>query len=317
MIKEKEITANFKHSSALSNENFSEKRISPRSITHNLSTSTEFKKNQEISNPNMTQKNYSPFVIKRSPNLMNSNSSSKSKYHTENYYLQNSTTFSSGSKTFSKSNKIYTPSPGILKERLSDRFIPMNKGENLLEKFEMAEKEFEREVDNGDQTSRSNYSYLLENNFTSHLQNSTSNVTPVKSKLFSFRTEQKRKFSGIHKEPNKENLYKLNGIGSNTSLNSNSLSRKISAKPYKVIDSPELIDDFYLNLVDWSSKNDLVVAETNSVYIWCANKTQKVKLLSYEGDKYVSSVMWNHNGTEVAVGNSEGSVEIWDCKLIF
>jgi len=28
--------------------------------------------------------------------------------------------------------------------------------------------------------------------------------------------------------------------------------RKISKKPYKVLDAPNLQDDFYLNLLDWS-----------------------------------------------------------------
>jgi WD40 repeat protein len=92
------------------------------------------------------------------------------------------------------------------------------------------------------------------------------------------------------------------------------LTRKINNKPFKVIESPGLMDDFYLNLIDWSSQNDLAVGESNSVHIWCANKTQKVKLISYEGDKYVSSLIWNQGGTELAVGNSEGSVEIWDGK---
>jgi WD40 repeat protein len=37
-------------------------------------------------------------------------------------------------------------------------------------------------------------------------------------------------------------------------------------------------------------------------------------LLGYEGEKYVSSVIWSPSGDEIAVGNSEGLVEIWDGK---
>lgn len=36
--------------------------------------------------------------------------------------------------------------------------------------------------------------------------------------------------------------------------------RKISKIPFKVLDAPELQDDFYLNLVDWSSSNILRLA---------------------------------------------------------
>ena len=40
----------------------------------------------------------------------------------------------------------------------------------------------------------------------------------------------------------------------------NNIVRKISSQPYKVLDAPDLSDDFYLNLVDWSSTNILAVA---------------------------------------------------------
>lgn len=324
---------------SLTGEYQSDKVFSPSSVRNsNLYQS----QSQNLSqNQNET---YSPFVIKRSPNLLNSNSASKSGflYTTEN---QNNTT---GVK---KINKIYTPSPnGIVKERLSDRFIPMNKGINLLEKFELTKK-WSRDKSNSDMdvslggnsnycsseptsnvnnlSNGSTYSHLLENNFFTKSHSNLKEpfkkggeiLTPIKSKIFSFRTEHKRRTSGVSKA--------MSGILSSPSYNVegdnseqiNPFTRKISNRPYKIVQSPGLMDDFYLNLVDWSSKNDIVVGESNSVFLWCANKTQRVKLLSYEGEKYVSSVIWNQSGTEVAVGNSEGTVEIWDgefsLKLIY
>jgi cell division cycle 20-like protein 1 (cofactor of APC complex) len=47
-------------------------------------------------------------------------------------------------------------------------------------------------------------------------------------------------------------------------------SRKIAKVPFKVLDAPQLQDDFYLNLVDWSSSNVLAVGLSGSVYIWSA-----------------------------------------------
>jgi cell division cycle 20-like protein 1 (cofactor of APC complex) len=135
--------------------------------------------------------------------------------------------------------------------------------------------------------------------------------------LFSFKSESKKKKNNFNPLNNTSNNF-FNNMVSTTDENSESslnISRKISNKPYKVLEAPGLLDDFYLNLVDWSNTNDLAVGLNNTVYLWCANKTQVVKLLSYEGEKYVSSVIWNPNGTEVAVGNSDGMVEIWDvCK---
>ena len=46
--------------------------------------------------------------------------------------------------------------------------------------------------------------------------------------------------------------------------------RKISKTPFKVLDAPELQDDFYLNLLDWSSLNMLSVGLGAAVYLWSA-----------------------------------------------
>jgi cell division cycle 20-like protein 1, cofactor of APC complex len=51
-------------------------------------------------------------------------------------------------------------------------------------------------------------------------------------------------------------------------------TRKISRIPFKVLDAPELQDDFYLNLVDWSAQNVLAVGLGNCVYLWSACTSQ-------------------------------------------
>ena len=42
----------------------------------------------------------------------------------------------------------------------------------------------------------------------------------------------------------------------------------------QVLDAPELQDDFYLNLVDWSSQNVLSVGLGACVYLWAAATSQ-------------------------------------------
>uniref|UniRef100_A0A671W1H3 Fizzy and cell division cycle 20 related 1 n=1 Tax=Sparus aurata TaxID=8175 RepID=A0A671W1H3_SPAAU len=68
-------------------------------------------------------------------------------------------------------------------------------------------------------------------------------------------------------------------------------ARKISKIPFKVLDAPELQDDFYLNLVDWSAGNLLSVGLGACVYLWSACTSQ---------------------GSLVAVGTHKGYVQIWD-----
>lgn len=90
-------------------------------------------------------------------------------------------------------------------------------------------------------------------------------------------------------------------------------ARKISKIPYKVLDAPELQDDFYLNLVDWSSTNILSVGLGTCVYLWsaCTSAVTRLCDLSPDSDS-VTSVSWAERGHLVAVGTHKGFVQVWD-----
>ncbi|PAV74445.1 hypothetical protein WR25_02435 [Diploscapter pachys] len=89
--------------------------------------------------------------------------------------------------------------------------------------------------------------------------------------------------------------------------------RKVPKNPYKVLDAPELQDDFYLNLVDWSSQNMLSVGLNTCVYLWSACNSQVIKLCDLATDQdTVTSVQWNDKGDLLAVGTNRGSTQIWD-----
>ncbi|CAD7962745.1 unnamed protein product [Amoebophrya sp. A25] len=92
----------------------------------------------------------------------------------------------------------------------------------------------------------------------------------------------------------------------------NRCTRKIARVPYKVLDAPQLQDDFYLNLVDWSSSNCLSVGLSNCVYLWSACTSRVTKLCDLGGEDTVTSVSWTQRGTHLAVGTHSGDVQIWD-----
>jgi len=96
--------------------------------------------------------------------------------------------------------------------------------------------------------------------------------------------------------------------------------RRISKVPFKVLDAPALQDDFYLNLVDWSSQNVLAVALGSCVYLWsaCTSKVTKLCDLAATED-LVTAVSWAQRGTHLAVGTNRGETQLWDtvkCKKI-
>lgn len=72
-----------------------------------------------------------------------------------------------------------------------------------------------------------------------------------------------------------------------------------------------------LNLVDWGKHNILAVALRNAVYLWNEATGQITQLMELTGaDEFVSSVSWIQEGQILAVGNSNGAVQLWDCNQI-
>ena len=69
--------------------------------------------------------------------------------------------------------------------------------------------------------------------------------------------------------------------------------RKIAKIPFKVLDAPQLHDDFYLNLVDWSSCNNLAVGLSTCIYIWSASSSKVTKLHDLGPSDCVTSVCWS------------------------
>jgi len=88
--------------------------------------------------------------------------------------------------------------------------------------------------------------------------------------------------------------------------------RKIASQPFKVLDAPALQDDFYLNLLDWSSANVLAVGLANCVYLWSAHTSEVTKLCDLGEDDMITSVGWTQRGHHLAVGTNSGAVQIWD-----
>ncbi|KDR08054.1 Cell division cycle protein 20-like protein [Zootermopsis nevadensis] len=93
-----------------------------------------------------------------------------------------------------------------------------------------------------------------------------------------------------------------------------SSTRYIPKNPDRILDPPDIVDDYYLNLIDWSPNNILAVALNTSVYLWNAGTGAIEKLLSLEGSDFVCSLSWIQEGDCLAVGTSMGVIQLWDCS---
>lgn len=89
--------------------------------------------------------------------------------------------------------------------------------------------------------------------------------------------------------------------------------KKIPKSPYKVLDAPNLKDDFYLHLLDWSAKDLLAVGLDKSLYIW-EGKNSNVNLINtLDVDQY-TSVGFSGHDQKLLVGTSSGKINIWDLE---
>ena len=96
------------------------------------------------------------------------------------------------------------------------------------------------------------------------------------------------------------------------SASSAQFRRRIATAPERVLDAPGLIDDYYLNLLDWSSGNQVAIGLERNVYVWSADEGSVSCLLETPADTYVSSIKWSADGAYVGVGLGTGEVQIWD-----
>ncbi|KAK7246915.1 hypothetical protein RIF29_41786 [Crotalaria pallida] len=80
-----------------------------------------------------------------------------------------------------------------------------------------------------------------------------------------------------------------------------------------VLEAPNIMDDFSLNLLDWGSCNVLCVALGNKAFLWNALDSTTTKLVTVEEkDGPIASVSWAPNGRHLAIGLSSSHVQLWD-----
>lgn len=90
--------------------------------------------------------------------------------------------------------------------------------------------------------------------------------------------------------------------------------RRILNAPERVLDAPGLLDDYYLNLLDWSLVNNVAIGLEREVYVWNADSGVVSTLMETPADTYVSSVKWSACGAFVAIGTGDGDVQLWDIE---
>ena len=98
--------------------------------------------------------------------------------------------------------------------------------------------------------------------------------------------------------------------------------RKINVTPERILDAPNLVDDYYLNLLEWGKSNILAVALGPEIYLWNGETSETSLLMSIlkennstinnNNNNVITSLSWMNNGICLGVGLPNGTIELWD-----
>ncbi|MED6218091.1 hypothetical protein PIB30_023806 [Stylosanthes scabra] len=89
--------------------------------------------------------------------------------------------------------------------------------------------------------------------------------------------------------------------------------RYIPQTSERTLDAPDLVDDYYLNLLDWGSANVLAIALGTTVYLWDATNGSTSELVTVDDENGpITSVSWAPDGRHIAIGLNNSEVQLWD-----
>ncbi|PWA90656.1 WD40 repeat-containing protein [Artemisia annua] len=89
--------------------------------------------------------------------------------------------------------------------------------------------------------------------------------------------------------------------------------RYIPQTSERILDAPDLVDDYYLNLLDWGSSNVLAIALANTVYLWDSTDGNTSELVTVDDESGpVTSVKWAPDGRHISIGLNISDVQLWD-----
>ncbi|CAN0870761.1 Cell division cycle 20.1, cofactor of APC complex [Linum grandiflorum] len=78
-------------------------------------------------------------------------------------------------------------------------------------------------------------------------------------------------------------------------------------------DAPDIVDNFYFNVLDWGCNNVLAIALGSTVHLWDASQGSTSKLVTVDEELGpVTSVNWAPDGSHIAVSLSNSDVQLWD-----
>lgn len=90
--------------------------------------------------------------------------------------------------------------------------------------------------------------------------------------------------------------------------------RSLPKGELRILDAPNMKNDFYMNIMDWGKNNVLAVALGRDLYLWNSETGNVQKLLHVDETDYPTSVAWSPEAKYLAVGYKRSKLQLWDAE---
>ena len=240
--------------------------------------------------------NIQNFILNSSP-FNNDSSSSKHKVD-------------SSSESEKEKNYVNFVIDNMLKNS-SDKYIIRNNGtirQNCILSFS-------KSIYNTERKCKTKIRSIIDDNNKNHLNFSAKHNKSYYNDDLLNRTDYNSNYEVVN---NINNFIRYNNRRIITPENNNKLYRKIQKTPIRILDAPNLVDDYYFNILDWGKENIIAVALSNEIYLWNNDNLQTSLLMKYENkdnddmNNYITSLSWMNNGICLGVGLPNGAIQLWD-----
>jgi cell division cycle protein 20 (cofactor of APC complex) len=183
-----------------------------------------------------------------------------------------------------------------------DRFLPFNKNPELLAaKYYYSDDQDPRQI----ALQYAIFGESLSGNVLKYTMNKPPAITSKKTDL-----DPERKFVDPMTGLCKEMVHNVK-IAAKQTIGTK--PRRLPTQPIRALDAPDITEDFYVNVIDYSVKNVLSVALQQDVYVWNSETGKVSSLYSAQGsDNTVSCVSSMSN--YLAIGERKSQVHIFDIR---
>ncbi|KAL2326656.1 hypothetical protein Fmac_025714 [Flemingia macrophylla] len=99
----------------------------------------------------------------------------------------------------------------------------------------------------------------------------------------------------------------------NTS-NQHHYRRRLPKRESRILDAPNIRNDYYSNIMDWGENNILAIALGSDMYLWNSKNSNVFKLFHGANNDFPTSVSWSDDAKYLAIGSMNSKLQLWDAE---